>query len=116
MTFESTRATIFYPHRFSLFLPLFYSHPLTEAMAERSNVQQLDVVQQEFEDPAMMGVVPQTGTPLQDPHVPMPSPLRALLYALLAATLAFAAYICVETVKMLYDFYLIIQWLGGLAE
>lgn len=79
-------------------------------------MQQLDVVRQEFEDPAMMGGDPQTGTPLQDPHVPMPSPLRVLLYTLLAAALTLAAYVCVEMALMIYEIYTVIQWLGEIAE
>lgn len=75
-----------------------------------------NVVEQEFDRAAMMGAVPQTGTLLQDPHVPMPSPLRALLYATVAALLAIALYMCVEAAIMIYDFYQIIQWLGALSE
>jgi len=79
-------------------------------------VQQLDVVRQEFDTPEMMAVVPHTGTPVQDPLVPMPSPLRAALCALAACTVALAAYVCIEGALMLYDFYLIIQWIGELGE
>lgn len=79
-------------------------------------MQQLDVVRQEFDGTAMMDPVPQTGTPLLDLHVPMPSPLRALLYALLITALSVALYFCVQTALMIYDFYLIIQWLGDFAE
>lgn len=79
-------------------------------------MQPLNVVEQEFDGAAMMAAVPQTGTLLQDPHVPMPSPLRALLYAVVVALLAVSLYVCIETALMIYDFYQIIQWLGGLAE
>lgn len=79
-------------------------------------MQQLDTMHQQFEDPAMMVTTPQTGTLPQDPHVPMPSPLRALLYALLLASTAIAAYFCVEMALMLYDLYTVIQWLGEIAE
>lgn len=79
-------------------------------------MQPLNVVGQEFEGAAMMVAVPQTGTLLQDPHVPMPSPLRALLYATIATLLAVSLYVCVEAAVMIYDFYQIIQWLGTLAE
>lgn len=79
-------------------------------------MQPLNVVGQEFEGAAMMVAVPQTGTPFQDPHVPMPSPLRAILYATVATVLAVSLYVCVEAALMIYDFYQIIQWLGAFAE
>lgn len=79
-------------------------------------MQQLDVVRQEFENPEMMGGDPQTGTPLQDPHVPMPSPLRVLLYILLASAVTLATYACVEMAIMIYDLYTLIQWLGEITE
>jgi hypothetical protein len=79
-------------------------------------LQPLNVVGQEFEGAAMMVAVPQTGTLPQDPHVPMPSPLRAILYAVIATILAASLYVCIEAAVMIYDFYQIIQWLGALAE
>jgi hypothetical protein len=79
-------------------------------------LQPLNVVEQEFEGTAMMVAVPQTGTLPQDPHVPMPSPLRAILYAVIATVLAASLYVCIEAAVMIYDFYQIIQWLGALAE
>lgn len=63
----------------------------------------------------MMGADPSSGTLLQDTPVPMPSPLRTLLYALLTVIMIFAVYICVQTAMMIYDFYQILQWLGGLT-
>lgn len=79
-------------------------------------MQPLNVVEQEFEGTAMMVAVPQTGTLPQDPHVPMPSPLRAILYAVIATVLAASLYVCIEAAVMIYDFYQIIQWLEALAE
>lgn len=79
-------------------------------------MQLLNVVEQEFEGAAMMVAAPQTGTLLQDPHVPMPSPLRAFLYAAISVLIAASLYMCIEAAIMIYDFYQIIQWLGTLAE
>lgn len=64
----------------------------------------------------MMDSVPHVGASPQDLSVPMPSPLRALLYALLVFILAVSVYVCVEMAMMVYDFYQIIQWLGGLPH
>lgn len=52
----------------------------------------------------------------QESPVPMPQPLRVLAYAVIVSVLAVSLYVCVQTAVMLYDFYLIIQWLGGLAQ
>jgi hypothetical protein len=46
----------------------------------------------------------------------MPSPLRAILYAVIATVLAASLYVCIEAAVMIYDFYQIIQWLEALAE
>lgn len=64
----------------------------------------------------MMDSVPLSGTLPRDFAVPTPSPLRALLYALLTVCLLAAAYVCFQTAVMIYDFYQILQWLEGLAE
>lgn len=65
----------------------------------------------------MMVRVPHVGTLSQQEFaVPIPSPLRALAYALLATVLVFAVYMCVQAAVMIYDLYMILQWLGGLSE
>lgn len=79
-------------------------------------MKQLDLVRQGFEDPEMMVAVPPAGAQSQEPPMPMPSPLRVLAYTLLAVVLTVALCFCIQMGVMLYDFYLIIQWLGGLAE
>lgn len=43
-------------------------------------------------------------------------PLRALLYAFFLSLLACSVYVCIQGAIFLYDFYQIIQWLGGLVE
>lgn len=88
---------------------------------KNGTLEPLDGVCEQGRGPAMMGGIPHVGIPhvgipLQDSTVPMPSPLRALFYVLALAVLSVAVYICVQTALMIYDFYLIIQWLGGLAQ
>lgn len=66
--------------------------------------------------PAMMVIDPHVGTLPQESAVPMPSPLRVLAYAVLISALALAVYFCVEMAMMLYDFYMILQWLEGISR
>lgn len=79
-------------------------------------MEQLDVRCAEANMPAMMSTDPHTGTLPQESVVPMPSPLRALAYAVLTSALIIAVYFCVEMAMMVYDFYLILQWIGGLSQ
>jgi hypothetical protein len=46
--------------------------------------------------------------------MPMPSPLRAFLQALLALLLATSLYICIQAALILYDLYQVLAWLGSL--
>lgn len=73
-------------------------------------------MQREFEEPEMMVTIPHAGDQPQEPPMPMPSPLRVLAYALIAVVLTVAICVCIQMAVMIYDFYSIIQWLGGLAE
>jgi hypothetical protein len=73
-------------------------------------------VQQEFERPEMMVTVPPAGDQPQEPPMPMPSPLRIIAYAVLLVVLSVAICVCIQMAMMIYDFYSILQWLGGLAE
>ena len=64
----------------------------------------------------MMVGDPHVGTLPQESAVPMPSPLRLLAYIVLISVIAVSVYICFEMAMMVYDFYLILQWLGEVAE
>ena len=63
-----------------------------------------------------MASVPHVGALSRDPSVPLPSPLRAVAYALLLVSLSVSAYICTQMILLVYHFYLVLQWLGKLAE